>query len=121
MANYGVDPRPHVPAGFCILDCTGPYDRPRAFLGEFTNKSHDNVAIATFFPRVDKRDFLILAQEMRSECHRSYGVINIEIPPSAIGDVFVVFHSRLERQCFLNGPTMQVGPYQVLFEHHDEV
>lgn len=123
MANFAVDPRPHVPMGFNLLDVdyAWPFDRPRAFLGALTEKCNENVAIATIIPSVDKADFQTVASELRRVMQQQYRVINLEIQPSPIGDVFVTFNSPLQRQRFLESPPMNVDQYTVRFERHDEV
>lgn len=105
MANFAVDPCPHVPSGFQLLDVEylGLPDRPRVFLSTFPEKNFEQVAIATFAPPVNKRDFNVMARELRRELYNRYRTPDIEVQPSAIGDAFVTFHSPMERQRFING------------------
>lgn len=123
MANFPVDPRPHIPSGFNLVhvDYLGPPERPRVFLGALTEKSFENVAIATFIPRVDNRDFNLIAGDLRRVMQHRYRIPDIEVQPSAIGDAFVSFSSSLERQRFVNSPPINIGDYHVHFERHDEV
>lgn len=91
MANFVVDPRPHVPLGFNLIDIAyvGLYDRPKAFFHAIVEKCNENLAITTFTPSVNKSDFSLLARELRRVMQLQYRVINLEIQPSPIGDVFV--------------------------------
>ncbi|GJN24108.1 hypothetical protein PR202_gb11826 [Eleusine coracana subsp. coracana] len=69
MANFPIDPRPLTPDGFMIVlvHYLDPPDRTRVFMGALHEKCHENIAVATFFPRMDKRDFKVMARELHRE------------------------------------------------------
>lgn len=69
------------------------------------------MAIATFFPAVDKRDFNFLSWELCLTLRSHYRAVDVEIQPSPIGDAFVSFSSPLERQRFLDAQPIAVGQY----------
>lgn len=77
MANFPVDPRPHLPLGFNIVevDYLGPFDHARASLSALPEKSFEHVTL--FNPPVNKRDFHLLSQELRWELYNNHRVSNI--------------------------------------------
>lgn len=117
MANFPVDPRPHVPFGFDLVNVhyVGPGDCSRVFLRAIPETNFENVTIASFFPKVDKRDFNILRRELSRELRIRY-----RIQPSAIGDAFICLKSPLDRQRFLDMQPIPFGEYHVHFQKHDQ-
>lgn len=111
-----------MPQGFQLVNVEywGPSDRTRVFLSFPAERSFEMVAIASFHPRVNKRDFPVLQRELRREFIRRYNAHNIEIQPSAIGDALICFPSPVERQRFLNIQPIVFGDYHVHFEKDDE-
>lgn len=120
MANFAVDPRPHVPKGFSLLDQPlRPPLRQEVFVSGCFVQANEDLAIIKLSPPVHKDDFGPLASELRrffSEVHRAHV---FEVQPCALGDAFVRFGSALERERFL-GPVFSFGPYAMTVIKHDE-
>jgi hypothetical protein len=112
MANFPVDPRPHLPTGFTLCDV--PREelllRHRAFLGLSAERASEHAAIAIFFSRVAKEDFKQLARALRLHLLTDYNVSTLEIQPCPFGDAYR----------FLNGPPLSFDGYSIRFVKHDE-
>lgn len=120
MANFVVDPRPHVPAGFSLVDQSlRPPLRQEVFLAGCYIQANEDLAIVKLVPPVHKDDFEPLAAELRhffSEVHRAH---IFEVKPCALGDAYIRFGSALERDRFL-GPVFTFGSYAMSVVKHDE-
>jgi hypothetical protein len=81
MANFLVDQRPHVLAGFNLKTVLRDefLHRPRAFLGLSSEKAFENVVVATFFLRVEKMDFKPLVRALRLHLLIEHNVCCLEI------------------------------------------
>lgn len=81
MANFPVDSRPIIPLGFNLvhIDYVGPMDRCHAYLGSSLESHNDNIAIASFTPKVAKEDYLSMAVELRRRLAIVCQTDNIEV------------------------------------------
>lgn len=120
MANFAVDPRPHVPKGFALVEQPlRPPLRYEVYVTGCYTLANEDLAIIKLNPPVHKDDFRPLATELRhyfTEVHRAYVA---EIQPCPIGDAFIRFGSALERERFL-GPVFTFGSYEMTVLKHDE-
>ncbi|CAO2165702.1 unnamed protein product [Urochloa humidicola] len=121
MANFAVDPRPHVPRGFTVLP-HDPQEPPRrlfAYIGGVMEAHNEDLAIAFFTPAVSKQDFDVMAVALKDFFANSFGTHLLQVQPSPIGDAFVRFMSPVERERFL-GRIIRFSPdYQLSFIKHD--
>ncbi|CAO2148273.1 unnamed protein product [Urochloa humidicola] len=122
MANFNVDPRPHIPAGFSWQQRVALREprRMRVFLGPSGVKTNENLAIALTTPSIDKEDFYPMANTLYFFLRDEHFVRNPEIQLCPMGEAFVRFGSPLECLKFLKGPPLQFGQYQLCFIKHDE-
>ncbi|KAF8671755.1 hypothetical protein HU200_049876 [Digitaria exilis] len=104
MANFAIDPAPHVPRGFEVppRDPAAPPTRLYAYIGGIMDAYNEDLAIAFLLPAVAKEDFLELAKALKSFFIQNLGVRLMEVQPSPIGDAFVRFGSPIERERFLD-------------------
>lgn len=120
MANFAVDPRPHVPKGFTLVEQPlRPPLRHEVYVTGCYTLANEDLAIIKLTPPVHKDDFGPLALELRrffTEVHRAHVV---EIQPCPLGDAFVIFGSPLECERFL-GPMFTFGSYAMTVLKHDE-
>ncbi|CAN6371676.1 unnamed protein product [Urochloa humidicola] len=122
MANFAMDPRPHVPRGFQVIlhDPSEPPRRLHSYIGAYSEKYNEDLAIAFFTPAVSKKDFVPMAAALKDFFTFNMSVRLAEVQPSPIGDAFVRFHSPVERERFL-GKVIQFSPdYQLHLIKHDE-
>ncbi|CAO2148629.1 unnamed protein product [Urochloa humidicola] len=122
MANFAVDPRPHIPAGFSWKERAAPREprRMRVFLGPSGVKTNEDLAIALTTPPVDKEDFHQMAYALHLFLRDEHHVRNPEIQQCPMGEAFVRFGCPLERLKFLKSLPLQFGQYLVRFIKHDE-
>ena len=120
MANWAVDPLPHVPAGFTLEDpvLCPPLRHEVCVTGCYTLYNED-LAIIKLQPLVHKEDFEHLKTALRTFFYDVHQVRTTEIQPCAIGDAYVRFSSSLERERFL-GPVFKFGNYAMSIIKHDE-
>lgn len=119
MANWAVDPLPHVPTGFTLED---PVPRP-----PLRHAVHDRVIYPLqrrpsdlkLQPLVHKEDFKHLKTTLRTFFHDVHQVRTTEIQPCALGDAYVRFSSSLERERFF-GPVFRFGNYAMSIIKQDE-
>ncbi|CAN6372895.1 unnamed protein product [Urochloa humidicola] len=122
MANFAMDPRPHVPRGFDVIphDPSEPSRRLNSYIGAYSEKYNEDLAIAFFTPAVSKKDFVPMAAAPKDFFTFSMNVLLAEVQPSPIGDAFVRFHSPVESERFL-GKVIQFSPdYQLHLIMHDD-
>ncbi|CAN6174190.1 unnamed protein product [Urochloa humidicola] len=122
MANFAMDPRPHVPRGFEVLlhDPSEPPRRLYSYIGAYSEKYNEDLAIAFFTPAVSKKDFVPMAAALKDFFTFNMHIRLAEVQPSPVGDAFVRFHSPVERERFL-GKVIQFSPdYQLRLIKHDE-
>lgn len=100
MANFSVDPRPHLSDGFNFKAMITPREvrRVRAFLGLSCDKSNEDLAIAQLEPPVAKEDYLPMAQALLQSLKDEHHVRCLEIQPCPMGDAYVRFACQLERK-----------------------
>ncbi|CAN6305432.1 unnamed protein product [Urochloa humidicola] len=122
MANFAVDPRPHIPAGFSWRRRAAPREphRMRVFLGPSGVKANEDLAIALTTPPVDKEDFHQMAYALHLFLRDEHHVRNPEVQQCPMGEAFVQFGCPLERLKFLKSSPLQFGQYLVRFIKHDE-
>lgn len=68
MANFTIDPLPHVPRGFEVLprDPAKPPSHLYAYLGGVMDAYNEDLAIAFLLPAVAKEDFQELSEALKS-------------------------------------------------------
>ena len=120
MANWVVDPLPHVPAGFTLEDpvLRPPLRHEVCVTGCYTLYNED-LAIIKLQPSVHKEDFEHLKTALRTLFHDVHQVCTTEIQPCALGDAYVRFSNSLETERFL-GPVFRFGNYAMSIIKHDE-
>ncbi|KAL6882544.1 hypothetical protein ACP4OV_011234 [Aristida adscensionis] len=91
MANFDVDPRPHVPRGFALKpnDPARAQIRLRSFLGTSMDHNHESVAIAVLVPEVAPEDFNLMARALRRYLAREHRILDVEIHRCPMGAAFV--------------------------------
>ncbi|XP_066372399.1 uncharacterized protein [Miscanthus floridulus] len=120
MANFPVDPRPHMPKGFSLVEAPlrPPLGHEVSVIGCYSLYNKD-LAIVRLEPKVHKDDFGPLATELRKFFSEIHQARVSEIQPCPFGEAFVRFGSPLEREHFL-GPVFAFGSYQMTVIKHDE-
>lgn len=120
MANWPVDPLPHVPAGFMLQE---PAQRPPLCHDVYITRCYtlynEDLAIVRMQPPVHKDDFGELKAVLRTFFHKIHQVRTAEIQPCALGDAYVRFNSALERERFL-GPVFHFGSYAMSVIKHEK-
>lgn len=121
MANFPLDPLPHVPRGFEIVprDPNAPPSRLYAYIGGVLDSYNEDLAVAFLLPAVAKEDFQDLVEALKS-FFRNLGVRVSEVQPSPIGDAYVRFGSPVERERFLDANIPFGHGYTLSFLKHDE-
>lgn len=120
MANFPVDPRPHVPAGFTLEDpLLRPPLRHEVFLIGCYSLNNEDLAIVKLQPPVHKDDLTLLAKELRKFFREIHQTPAVEIQQCALGDAYIRFTCTLDREKFL-GPIFQFGTYRMSVIKHDE-
>lgn len=100
MANFPLDPRPHLPVGFTYTPRVLPYEPPpcpRVCIALNLERTNEDLAIVHFLLPVSKDDYVPMARELH-QFLLDDGVRSVEIQPCPIGDAFVQFSSALERE-----------------------
>lgn len=122
MANFAVDPRPHLPHGFDWIERVAPREprRMRVFLGASGVKTNENMAIAITKPSVAKDDFPQLAGRLHSFLQAVHLVRHLEIQRCPLGDAYVRFGNPLERERLFQASPMPFGQYTLRFIKHDD-
>lgn len=67
MANFGIDPHPHLPAGFTWASRVLPYEpppRPCVCLALSLKRTNEDLAVALFTPSVAKEDYIPMARAL---------------------------------------------------------
>ncbi|KAF8752694.1 hypothetical protein HU200_011935 [Digitaria exilis] len=97
MANFALDPLPHVPRGFEIVprDPDAPPSRLYAYIGGVMDAYNEDLSIPFLLPAVAKEDFQHLAEALKSFFIQNMGVRLSEVQPSPIGDAFVRFNREV--------------------------
>ncbi|KAF8711352.1 hypothetical protein HU200_029381 [Digitaria exilis] len=123
MANFALDPLPHVPGGFEIVshDPTAPPSRLYAYIDGVMDACNEDLVIAILLPVVAKEDFQHLAEVLKSFFIQNMGVRLSEVQPSPVGDAFVGFSSPVEREKFLDQIIQSGHGYTLRFMKHDAV
>ncbi|XP_066325403.1 uncharacterized protein [Miscanthus floridulus] len=120
MANWAVDPRPHVPRGFTLQD---PVSRPplrhEVYVAGCYSLHDEDLAIVKLQPPVHKDDFASLDSALRAFFEEMHRVRVAEIQPCPLGDAYVRFNTALEREKFL-GPVFSFGNCSMTVIKHDE-
>jgi hypothetical protein len=117
MANFSVDPRPHVPMGFEVVphDPDIPPTRLYSYIAGWSETFNEDLAIAFFVPAVAKDDFEPMAVALKNFFIANHGVCLAEVQPCSLGDAYVRFNNSLERERFLDR-ILQFSPdYQLFF------
>lgn len=120
MANFAVDPCPHVPKWFSLVEQPlRPPLHQEVFVTGCYTLANEDLAIIKLDPPVHKDDFGPLATELRqflTDVHRAHVS---EIQPFPLGDAFVRFGSPLDRERFL-GPVFTFGSNAMTVLKNDE-
>nr|CAB3480194.1 unnamed protein product [Digitaria exilis] len=120
MANFAIDPHPHVLRGFEVVPPNAPPTRLYAYLGGVMDAYNEDLAIAFLLPAVAKEDLQELAEAIKSYFRQELGVRLNEVQPSPIGDAFMRFGSPIERERFLDRVIQFGHGYTLRFIKHDE-
>ena len=92
MANWVVDPRPFVPAGFTLeAPMLRPPHRQKVYITGCYTLLNEYLAIVKLDPPVNKADFKDLAEGLRTFFHEVHQVRTVKIQPCALGDAYVRF------------------------------
>lgn len=119
MANFAIDPRRHVHAGFELED--PPHHTPllhEVFVADSYNLANEDMAIVKLEPADEDHDFGSLSNQLRKFFSELHQVRVAEIQPCAVGDAYVRFTSPLDRERFL-GPISPFGRYSLSMYKHD--
>lgn len=111
MANFAINPRPHLPPGFTWAPRVLPYvppSLPRACIALNLERTNEDLAIALLSPPVSKDDYVPMARSLH-QLLVDDGVHAPEIQPCPIGYAYVRFTSALERERYLHGPLLHLG------------
>lgn len=120
MANWAVDPLPHLPAGFTLEEpAHRPLLRHEVYITRCYTLYNEDLAIIRMQPPMHKEDFDELKAALRTFFHDVHQVRTAEIQPCALGDAYVRFNSALERERFI-GPVFRFGNYAMTVIWHDE-
>lgn len=120
MANWAVDPRPHVPRGFTLQDpVSRPLLRHEVYVAGCYSLHNEDLAIVKLQPPVHKDDFASLDSALRAFFEEMHRVRVAEIQPCPLGDAYVRFNTALEREKFL-GPVFSFGNCSMTVIKHDE-
>lgn len=95
-----------------------PMLRQEVFITGYYSLLNEDLAIVKLDPPVDKADFKLLVESLRTFFHEVHQVQTAEIQPCAVGDAYVRFLSPLDRERFL-GPIFRFGNYNMLVVKHD--
>ncbi|KAF8692472.1 hypothetical protein HU200_039569 [Digitaria exilis] len=122
MANFAIDPHPHVPRGFEVLprDPNAPPTRLHTYFGGVLEAHNEDLAVAFLLPAVAKEDFRELAEALKHFFTQDQGVHLLEVQPSPIGDAYVRFGSLVEREQFLDYVIQFGHGYTLRFINHDK-
>ncbi|CAO2187764.1 unnamed protein product [Urochloa humidicola] len=118
MANFVVNPRPHVPQGFTVTphDPAKPPRRLFVYIGGVMDAYNEDLIIAFFTPAVSKQDFDVMSVALKDFFANSFGV---HLFRYRTGDAFVRFMSPVERERFLVRIIRFSPDYQLSFIKHD--
>lgn len=120
MANWSVDPRPHLHRGFEVDEWPPhPPLRHEVFVTGCYTLYNEDLAIVRLQPPVNKDDFDNLATALRAFFTDVHQVRVADIQPCPLGDAYVRFNTALEREQFL-GIEFRFGRYNMRIIKHDE-
>jgi hypothetical protein len=117
MANLPIDPRPHLLAGFNLVDAPRNVHlhRPMAFIGLTVDRTAEHVTITIFHLWVAKEYFKKMARALPQHLLTQHNVGTLEVQPCPFGDAFIGFNSPLVMRTFLHGPPISFDGYHVRF------
>lgn len=111
MANFAVDPRPHVLPGFTLEERPAwPMVRHEVYAIGCYMLLNEDLAIARLTLPLHKDDFKLLDKELKNFFMDVHQVCIADIQPCPIGDAYVRFGSALEWERFL-GLNFAFGQY----------
>ncbi|KAF8718977.1 hypothetical protein HU200_024930 [Digitaria exilis] len=122
MANFAIDPHPHVPRGFEVLprDPNAPPTRLHTYIGGVLEAHNEDLAVAFLLPAMAKEDFRELVEALKHLFAQDQPVHLLAVQLSPIDDAYVWFGSPVERERFLDRVIQFGHGYTLWFIKHDE-
>lgn len=91
MANWAVDPAPHVPCGFSLVErMLGPPRHHEVFMTGCHSLHNEDLVIIKLQPAVNKDDYSELAEALRSFFLDIHQVRVVEVQPCPLGTLMSI-------------------------------